>query len=488
MQNIINIAFESDPRFGVVKLMVVFALLLGYLFTGCNNAIVEEVDRAADYDYRPGYPELRVVGAGMVDVETDSAFIEISAEVVYASLVFKKIDDMFRSNIELDIRVSDVKQTDRLIKSDNVEYEIADSASYVVNSQDAYTIKRSVPVEPGTYVVRVIIRDTSNGRESFRVLSVEIPNPTEQRSYLTNIQVFAKDPKVNSRFFEAITTYNVSERSDSVRLMFQVTNNKINEPQTINTRLLKFDSDTLHARPMSWPDYTPASLPYKGIDYGEFDLVNSSKRILSQPGTVTIEFFFDDLTRGNYRFEVRTQVGDEEIYKARDFSIKSPHYPSLRTPKELAAPLIYLMREGDYKKLMAILDPKEQKLAIDRFWLSNIKNTNKALQVIELYYERVEEANKQFSNYKEGWKTDMGMMYILFGPPWYIENTLGEKTWRYSNDFYNPETNFTFKSYRFKNKFYPFDNFQLLRNQQYFSLEYRQVQKWLSGGILRDNI
>jgi GWxTD domain-containing protein len=146
------------------------------------------------------------------------------------------------------------------------------------------------------------------------------------------------------------------------------------------------------------------------------------------------------------------------------------------------------MREDDHEELMAISDPKQQKLAVDRFWLSNIKNTNKALQVIELFYERVEEANKQFSNYKEGWKTDMGMMYILFGPPWYIENTLGEKTWRYSNDFYNPETNFTFKSYKYKNKFYPFDNFQLLRNQQYFSLEYRQTQKWLNASILKDNI
>ena len=128
---------------------------------------------------------------------------------------------------------------------------------------------------------------------------------------------------------------------------------------------------------MSWPDYTPASLPYKGIDYGEFDLVNSSRRILSQPGTVTIEFFFDNLTRGNYRFEVRTEVGDEEIYKARDFSVKSPHYPSLRTPRELAAPLIYLMREGDYKKLMAILDPKEQKLAVDRFLALKYKEYKK---------------------------------------------------------------------------------------------------------------
>ena len=483
-----NIAIESSPRVGEVRVMVVLALLTGYLLMGCNNAIVEEVDRAADYDYRPGYPELRVVGAGLVDVETDSAFIEISAEVVYASLVFRKIDDMFRSNIEMDIRISDVEQSDRLIKSDNVEFEIADSASYVVNSQDAYIIKRSVPVEPGRYAVRVIIRDTSNGRESFRVLSVEIPNPTEQRSYLTNIQVFAKNHKVNSGFFEAITTYNISERSDSVRLMFQVTNNKINEPQTISTRLLKFDSDTLHARPMSWPDYTPASLPYKGIDYGEFDLVNSSKRILSQPGTVTIEFFFDDLTRGNYRFEVRTEVGDEEIYKARDFSVKSPHYPSLRTPKELAAPLSYLMREGDHKELMAILDPREQKLAVDRFWLSNIKNTNKALQAIELYYERVEEANKQFSNYKEGWKTDMGMMYILFGPPWYTFRSIDEVMWSYSYNRQDFETNFFFTRTKLNTKYFPFDNYLLARNHQYFNVQYQQIQKWLTGTILKDNL
>ncbi len=488
MQNTINIAFGSANSERVGSLIILFALLSGYLFMGCNNAYIEEVDRAGDYDYRPGYPELRVVGAGLVDVETDSAFVEISAEVVYASLVFKKAGEVFQSSIELDVQIIDEEQPDRLIKTDNTEYVISDSTSSVVNSQDAYIIKRTIPVEPGTYTVRVMLRDISNDRESFRELSIEIPNPTEQRSHLTNIQVFAKDQKANDSFFEAITTYNLSERSDSVRLVFQVTNNKTNEPQTIDTRLLKFDSDTLHARPMSWPDYTPASLPYKGIDYGEFEVLNSSKRILSQPGTVTIEFFFDELKRGNYRFEVRTQVGGEEIYKARDFSVKSPHYPSLRTPKELAAPLVYLMGEEEHQKLMSISDPKEQKLAVDRFWLSNIKNTTKALQVIELFYERVEEANKQFSNYKEGWKTDMGMMYILFGPPWYVQRTLGEEKWAFSHNLYDFETNFLFRAPKINNKFYPFDNYQLIRNQQYFSLQYQQVQKWLNGAILRDNL
>ena len=35
----------------------------------------------------------------------------------------------------------------------------------------------------------------------------------------------------------------------------------------------------------------------------------------------------------------------------------------------------------------------------------------------EGYYRRVRFANEEFTQYKDGWKTDRGMIYILFGPP-----------------------------------------------------------------------
>ena len=89
MQNTIHTVFESAPKVGELKLTLCLFSIAIYFIVGCNNVYIEEVDRAGDYEYRPGYPELRVVGAGLVEIETDSAFIEISAEVVYASLVFK---------------------------------------------------------------------------------------------------------------------------------------------------------------------------------------------------------------------------------------------------------------------------------------------------------------------------------------------------------------------------------------------------------------
>ncbi|MHC1738481.1 MAG: GWxTD domain-containing protein [Ignavibacteriaceae bacterium] len=38
-------------------------------------------------------------------------------------------------------------------------------------------------------------------------------------------------------------------------------------------------------------------------------------------------------------------------------------------------------------------------------------------EVFNEYYRRVEHANKNFTHYTEGWRTDMGMVYIILGPP-----------------------------------------------------------------------
>ena len=113
---------------------------------------------------------------------------------------------------------------------------------------------------------------------------------------------------------------------------------------------------------------------------------------------------------------------------------------------------------------------------------------NKAKSVISLYYERVEQANKQFTSFKEGWKTDLGMIYILFGPPWYVDRYLNTMAWSYSYDRTDPRYNYVFERPNMRNEYYPFDNYLLQRNQGYFNIQYRQIQLWLSGGILTNRL
>jgi len=79
--------------------------------------------------------------------------------------------------------------------------------------------------------------------------------------------------------------------------------------------------------------------------------------------------------------------------------------------------LQYIASRKEMKKLRNA--PKDKKKEyFDAFWKA--KDPTPGTETNELmdeYYRRVEFANQHFSGFREGWKTDMGMIYILFGPP-----------------------------------------------------------------------
>jgi GWxTD domain-containing protein len=76
---------------------------------------------------------------------------------------------------------------------------------------------------------------------------------------------------------------------------------------------------------------------------------------------------------------------------------------------------------------------KEQnkKLAVDNFWLKIGNSVERSRELIRIYYNRVTYSNLYFTSNKEGWKTDQGMIFILFGHPSRIRMTGKGETWYY---------------------------------------------------------
>lgn len=465
-----------------------FLLLAGLVLPGCSNSYVDDVDRGAGYDYKPGFPELRLAATGQIS-ESDTPTIIVSGNIVYGSLVYTQNDNAFEANILVEILIRNTTNENIPIVRREFEKTIRKTGKNIVNSQDVFRFEEVFDVSPGKHVVRTVVTDKASGKKTTKTLETELPDPNDNVSHITEIRILQKNTSNNENTFNQATTYDIPSKTDSLKFVFQVTNSTPNDPIELQSRLLKFKADTSIARPMYFNDYSPSSLPYIGIDYDEYEVIQRSTRTLTQPGSVVIEFIFTDLDRGNYRLEVTSDANEEnELYRARDFSIKSPNYPSIKTPQELALPLAYLMDEKEHKKLLAIEDPNEMKNAIDRFWLSNIQNSNMAKSIISLYYQRVEEANKQFSNFKEGWKTDPGMIYILFGPPLYSDSFSDQMVWSYSYNQNDPEKTFVFNQSKIKSKFYPFYNYLLQRNSFYYSIQTQQVDRWLTGSILRTNL
>ena len=430
---------------------------------------------------------MRLVTSSYID-EFDTPKLNIAAEIIYGSLIYKKKGQQFIANASLEILIREKNENLNIVKEIVLPIELISKNSSVTVSQNTYLVEEEYEVEPGNYLISVTLTDESNNKETTRVDESLVPDPKNPVANITNIRLFSKH-SIENRFTPE-TTYDISNKLDSVKFVFQITNNKSEDPFIITSRLLKFRSDTSTSRPMSWPNYVRSHIAYRGIDYDKYDVISSSRRIVNDSGSITIELLFPNLKRGNYRLEIttKTERDDNELFKARDFSVKSPSYPSLRTAEELAAPLIYLMDEKKHKELLSIKNDQELKKEIDKFWLKNIKNKSLAKNTISLFYERVEEANKQFSSYKEGWKTDMGMIYILFGPPWYVNTSLDQMIWSYSYNVNDFERNFLFRTPQLKNKYFPFHNYLLVRNNAYFNLEFLQRQRWKDGTILKSNL
>lgn len=453
----------------------------------CARSANPNVERGSDYEYRPGYPEVRFSAIGFLN-ENNQPSINVAADIVYGSLIFKEVGGVQQAQIGVDVRIVGQGEDSPLVDSEHYDIDIEREDSDITTSQQSYILQKRINVPAGSYKVYLTVTDKNSGKKTTRSTETSIPNPESNQIDLTDIRMLGKDMDSDSPNWFPITTYDVAGRIDSLMFIFQATNNKSDQPLSINAELVRFKSDHSIARPMYFNDYSPSSIEYKGIDLSEETTIQQSQRKLLEEGSVFIEFRFAQQERGNYRFKVESDKNEDELFKARDFGVKSENYPALKTAEELARPLAYLMDEDEYEDLMAISDADSLKEAIDRFWLKEIGNKNEAISVLKMYYQRVEEANKQFSNFKEGWKTDPGMIYILFGPPWYVNNRLDQMVWSFSYNRDDPSYNYLFFQPKLQSEFYPFEHYILQRNQQYYNVEFQQRSLWLSGLILTRNV
>ncbi len=153
------------------------------------------------------------------------------------------------------------------------------------------------------------------------------------------------------------------------------------------------------------------------------------------------------------------------------------NYPQLKNAIDLIPPLRYLTTEEEYSTLLLKKNPKE---AVDQFWLNKANSPERARNLIRNYYSRVQFANELFTSHVEGWKTDRGLISIIFGSPNYVRVNKNYETWIYGNDHNSNTIKFTFE--KMKNPFSSKD-YILKRSYAYKTPWYIAVENWRSGKV-----
>ncbi len=185
---------------------------------------------------------------------------------------------------------------------------------------------------------------------------------------------------------------------------------------------------------------------------------------------------FKSVKKGFYHFQLDTSKRDGLTL----FNFTET-FPDVKKVDELIPPLRFLTSKTEYAELM---ESENKKAAVDKFWLSCNNNPEQAKELIRKFYNRVKEANVNFSSYLEGWKTDRGMIYLIQGPPNIIYRDGTRENW-----IYGEENSINSVTYLFSKVNNPFtdNDYELERSTSFRQLWYVSVDSWRQGKVYLQN-
>jgi GWxTD domain-containing protein len=205
-------------------------------------------------------------------------------------------------------------------------------------------------------------------------------------------------------------------------------------------------------------DFPPASPPFSGRD-------QSSRAIFKHDSVYTIDRNEDVIFTQSGLYLVQP---DSSSSFGFSFRVEPRPYPKINRIRDLVPPLIYLCTQEEYGRLLAA---GEDKSKFDKVILEITGDKDRAKDLMKFYFRRVEQANTLFTSYKEGWKTDRGMLLIIFGVPDEVFFNSNNELWSY-NDL---KLRFNFVR---SGSIYDPDNYVLIRERRHSEVWYYTIDLW----------
>lgn len=373
-----------------------------------------------------------------VNDSVSQLFYDISNEV----LVYKKTDtsNYFYSHIKLFLKISNEDNLDVL--SDTASLEITDRQSDVKirNLQGSLMFK----LKPGLkYYVEVNVFDMNKKtRYSHGLLADKSNKETRQNFLITN---YRNEIYFASYFKPEEVVYIKSDRNP--KPVFKV----------------DYFSPVFKLAPPPFSNEPAEDFHYKpDSTFSIYPNNNAFELTLPKKG------FFHLITK-------------DDTKDGLTFFVYEPSFPKIKNAEQMILATRFIMAKKEFDNCMNSADKKE---AIDHFWVELAGSHERAKQLIKKYYGRVQEANRLFSSYQEGWKTDRGMIYIVFGAPTRVTKRKNGEIWTFGET--NNPNSIVFSFLKVENPFSDND-YYLERNEILKMPWYQAVDMWRQGRIYLDN-
>jgi len=201
-------------------------------------------------------------------------------------------------------------------------------------------------------------------------------------------------------------------------------------------------------------------------------------RLAEVPKEVAVE------NRGDFLANIPKTLTDEGYYFFQSDStassgllLRTVHeaFPKVKDWSEMVEMVTYISTKKEHESLLLAQDKKK---ALDAYWLNLTRNEEAAKELIRNYFKMVEFSNILFTDFKEGWKTDRGMVYIVMGPPQEVNFFEDREVWAYAGIDDTSKIRFTFT--RVKTILSP-HFYTLNRSRAYQPIWFKNISQWRSG-------
>lgn len=440
---------------------------------------MDSADAGRSAEYQPGLPNFDL--EAIATLRDGESGLDLYLGLPQASLAYTREGFGFEAIARYDVAIVDDIGGHR-IRSVNFLDTLRVASYAATQSFRPHIREERLDVQPGTYVVSVMLSDESTNKSVFRQQRITVPAPTGEPA-MSRMHIEVRRP---GEAFEPQVALSVPTGFDSLRSTIDLY--QVPAGASVRLQLEQLESDTMVARPGFWLSYARSSLQFKGVDFNAppMDAIQTSTRTLDQAAdAVTVEINLPPLSPGMYRIQMEARTSTDQTpfaEQTREFAVREADYPRLAEVDDLIDALAYITSDRELEAIAEGESVTERRRHFDAFWGSLFNDRRVASGVVRLYFERVEQANMLFTTYKEGWKTDRGMVYVLFGPPAFVDTRFDSETWHYDLSARDGLSSFVFE----KASFYAsertaFENWVLQRSNSYETVWRRAVRRWREG-------
>lgn len=318
---------------------------------------------------------------------------------------------------------------------------------------------------------RAVLRDQKNAEESG---TLRASLTLKGFSGLQKAQLEMKYDDVNrksgSSYLKTISFTNPSSRSFFERRSLDgrsSTSSWLNDQGPFTVHYLPRDT-LLYVRAYT-RNFPIAIPPYARMKDESFDFTPDSLFAVRSGDTLTLA------QEGIYHFQVDTSQNDGfTLFRF------SSGFPKVVSHSAMAHPLRYISTQKEYKELAQHEKAADFQKAVDSFWLKAAGSIERGQELVAGFYGRVQLANERFSSYLEGWKTDRGIIYTIYGPPSEVYRNDKGETWVYGSS--SSVLSYTFNFIHVSNPFTDND-YALNRLSEYRYGWGKAVSGWRNGRV-----